>query len=179
MDTYYTFKNIRPEQRGNYAHRESFESLFNRTRRSAYARWLDDPTLNVAMTLNFNSPITLTNARKAIGRCFCKVDRTLLGARFQQRRDQRVTGVFTFEHPESNLHAHGLLRVQPNRLDRFARLFPNTQRGLWTDVWAAGSQWTTDANDPAAFAFYLSKEQRASSAPETMLFLEDFFPSEG
>jgi hypothetical protein len=164
---------------GNYCDIESFESRFNRTRRSAYARWLDDPAFNVAMTLNFNSPVTLTNARKAIGRCFCKVDRTLLGARFQRRRDQRVTGVFTFEHLESNLHAHGLLRVQPDRLDRFARLFPETQRGIWTDVWAPGSQWTGHAHDPAGFAFYIAKEQRASSAPEMMLFLEDFFPTEG
>jgi hypothetical protein len=46
-------------------------------------------------------------------------------------------------------------------------------------VWAGGSQWTTDAEDPAVFAFYMTKEQHAWSAPETMLFLEDLFPTEG
>ena len=179
MNTYCTQKNTDPDQAGNYADHESFESRFNRTRRSAYARWLDDPKFNVATTLNFNAPVTLTNAREAIGRCFCKVDRKLLGANFQQRRDLRVTGVFTFEHLDSNLHAHGLLQVSPDRLGRFRELFPETQRGIWTDVWPAGSQWTGRARDPAVFAFYMTKEQRASSAPETMLFLEDFFPTEG
>lgn len=158
---------------------QSFESRFNLTRRSAYARWLSDPTLNVAMTLNFNRPVSLANARGLIGQCFCKVDRKLLGARFTRRRDQRTTGLFVFEHLQSNLHAHGLLRISPRRLERFAELFPPSQRGLWSDVWPGGSQWTTGADDPAGFAFYMAKEQHASSAPETMLFLEDFFPTEG
>lgn len=66
-----------------------------------------------------------------------------------------------------------------DRLDTFATLFPATQRGIWSDVWKAGTQWTTLATDPAGFAFYMAKEQRASSLPETMLFLEEFFPSQG
>jgi hypothetical protein len=161
---------------GNYQDEESFESRFNRQCRSAYARWMDDPSLNVAMTLNFNADISLENARKAIGRCFCKVDRRLLGTRFTRRRSDRLTGVFAFEHLQSNLHAHGLLRVKPERIEEFAKLFPATQRGIWTEVWAPGSQWTTDAPDPARFAYYFTKEQRASSLPDTMIFLEEFFP---
>ncbi|HTI66231.1 MAG TPA: hypothetical protein VL460_01650 [Caulobacteraceae bacterium] len=158
---------------------DDFKARFNMTRRSAYSRWLSDPTLNIAMTLNFNRPVSLANARSAIGECFGKVDRKLLGRRFTRRRNDRTTGVFMFEHLKSNLHAHGLLRVQHARLERFSEMFPPTQRGLWSDVWAGGSQWTTDAANPAGFAFYIAKEQHASSAPETMLFLEDFFPTEG
>ncbi|HEY4030457.1 MAG TPA: hypothetical protein VGM25_08955 [Caulobacteraceae bacterium] len=161
---------------GNYQDQESFEFRFNRQCRSAYARWMDDPSLNVAMTLNFNTDISLGNARKAIGRCFCKVDRRLLGTRFINRRPERITGIFAFEHLQSNLHAHGLLRVKPERITEFAEMFPATQRGIWTEVWAPGSQWTTDAHEPSGFASYLAKEQRASSLPETMLFLEEFFP---
>lgn len=179
MKAYRQIESKDAPRKGNYADYECFETRFNRTRRSAYARWLGDPRFNVAITLNFNSPITLSNAREAIGRCFCKVDRKLLGTTFQRRRDQRVRGVFAFEHLESNLHAHGLLQVSPARLGRFNELFPETQRGIWTDVWPAGSQWTREAHDPAGFAFYIAKEQRASSAPETMLFLDDFFPTEG
>ena len=161
---------------GNYQDQESFESRFNRQCRSAYARWMDDPSLNVAMTLNFNSEISLENARKAIGRCFRDVDRRLLGTKFTKWRHERITGIFAFEHLQSNLHAHGLLRVKPGRITRFAEMFPDTQRGIWTEVWAPGSQFTTYAYDPAGFAFYFTKEQRASSLPETTLFLEEFFP---
>ena len=126
--------------------------------------------------MNFNAEISLAKARKTIGRCFRDVDRRLLGTRFTKRRAERITGVFAFEHLASNLHGHGLLRVPPERIAQFAEMFPATQRGIWTDVWAPGSQWTTYAHDPAGFAFYLAKEQRASSLPETTLFLEDFFP---
>jgi hypothetical protein len=198
MTNYFTFKNNDPDKKGNYAGRESFESRFNRTCRSVYAEWLDDPTLNVAMTLNFNSrpfrndvregaqhvsnaPVTLKNAKAAISRCFAKADRNLLGRQFtrDRDRDQRITGIFAIEHVHSNLHAHGLLRVRPDRLADFERMFPRTQRGLWTEVWPSGSQWTTFACDPGGFAHYFTKEQRASSAPDTMFFLEDFFPSKG
>ena len=198
MNTYYTHKRADSDKKGNYAGHESFESRFNRTCRSAYAGWLDDPTLNVAMTLNFNprpfrqpvregdapvfsSPITLKNAKQAIGRCFAKVDRRLLGRQFtgDRDRDQRITGVFAFEHVHSNLHAHGLLRVHPDRIGAFTQMFPPTQRGIWTQVWASGSQWTTFARDPGGFAHYFTKEQRASSAPDAMFFLEDFFPPKG
>lgn len=161
-----------------------------------FAKWLDHPSLNVAMTLNFNprpprkserevetpvlnSPITLTNAKKAIGRCFAKVDRNLLGRQFTKDRDRRITGIFVFEHAHSNIHAHGLLRVQPERIDQFAQMFPPTQRGIWTEVWAPGSQRTTFAHDPGGFAAYFAKEQRASSSPDAMFFLEDFFPPKG
>lgn len=162
---------------GNYYNHESFVQRFDRTRRSSFSTWLDDPTLNVAMTLNFNSPVSLENARKSVGRCFCKVDRKLFGTRFQQKPERRISGVFVFEHLESNLHAHGLVRVPKERLGTFTSLFPETQRGIWSDVWSAGTQWTTQASNPAGFASYMAKEQRATSLPETMLFLEEFFPT--
>jgi hypothetical protein len=161
---------------GNYQDQDSFESRFNRECRGAYARWMDDSSLNVAMTLNFNTDISLGNARRAIGYCFCNVDRRLLGTRFVKRRPERVTGIFAFEHLQSNLHAHGLLRVQPERIKTFFEMFPATQRGIWTQAWAAGTQWTMGTHKPSGFASYLAKEQRASSLPETMLFLEEFFP---
>ena len=196
MNSYYTRKNTDPDQKGNYAGAESFESRFNRTRRSVFARWLDDPTLNVAMTLNFNprtfrqpaqegatpvfnSAISLKNGKRAISQCFAKVERALLGRQFTRDPSQRITGIFVFEHAHSNLHAHGLLRVQPHRIDEFAQMFPATQRGIWTEVWAPGSQWTTFAHDPGGFADYFAKELRASSSPDAMFFLEDFFPPKG
>ena len=196
MNNYCTYKNTDPDKKGNYAADESLESRFNRTCGAEYARWLDDPTLTVAMTLNFNprqfrsparegatpvfvSPITLRNAKLAIGRCFFRVDRKLLGRLFTRRPDQRITGVFVFEHAQSNLHAHGLLRVQPDRMGEFFEMFPPTGRGIWSEVWAPGSQWTTLAHDPGGFAGYFTKDQRASSAPEAMFFLEDFFSPKG
>lgn len=163
---------------GNYKDEESFTSRYNRTCRDAFAQWFDDPTFNVAVTLNFNSEaVDLPTARRAIANCFFRVDRKLLGTRFTGRRDARTMGVFAFEHLSTNLHAHGLLQVAPERIGRFADLFPPTQRGIWCSVWPSGSQWTTDAYDPAGFARYFTKELRADSDPNKLLFLSDYFPA--
>jgi hypothetical protein len=165
---------------GNYPDYVRFEARFNRQRRGEYARWFNDPAFNVAMTLNFNSPVSLVLARKAVGDLFFHVDRKLIRTRrFTKMRDERTRGVFAFEHLRTNLHAHGLLQVKPERLEQLGVMFPVTQRGTWCDVWPSGSQWTTLAHDPGGFAYYFTKEQWASSDPETMLFLDQFFPTGG
>lgn len=163
----------------NYRNENCFEVRFNRGRRENFARWLDDPSYNIALTLNFNSPVSLTNARGAVGKLFGVVDRKLLGARFNKYTTGRVDGVFVFEHLDSNIHAHGLLKVNPISVERFASMFPENGRGPWSEIWKAGTQYLKLAYDPSGFAGYISKEQFASSAPETMLFLRDFYAKQG
>jgi len=165
---------------GNVAEYVSFEARFNKVRRSAYALWFDDPAFNVAINLNFNSDVVLPTAREAIKNLFFRVDRKVVGTkRFVEMPEERTQGVFAFEHLHSNLHAHGLLQVKPERLSRMWPLFPANQRGVWCKVWPSGSQWTKPAHDPGGFAHYFTKEQWASSDPETMLFLDEFFPTGG
>lgn len=164
---------------GNYTDEISAEWRFNSTRRQHYARWLDDPAYNIAATLNFNAPISVGNAKQCVSKLFGAVDRKLLGSRFNNYTDGRVGGVLVLEHLQSNIHVHGLLRVEPTRLDRFMTMFPSDGRGVWSNIWKAGTQFVTAAHDPYGFAYYLSKEQFASSAPETMFFLNDFWPNRG
>jgi len=148
-------------------------------RRDSFSEWLSDPSYNIALTLNFNSPVSLVNARGAVKKLFGVVDRKLLGARFNRYTTGRVDGVFVFEHLKSNIHAHGLLQVDPRSVDRFASIFPTDGRGSWSEIWKAGTQCLRHAHDPAGFAGYLAKEQFASSAPETMLFLREFYAQQG
>ncbi|WP_143324421.1 hypothetical protein [Caulobacter sp. FWC2] len=164
---------------GSYYDKISFEAQFNACRREHYARWLGDPSFNVAITLNFNGPISVGNAGACIGTLFRDVDRVLLGSRFNKYRDARTEGVFFFEHVNSNIHAHGLLQVQPSRVGRFMELFPECGRGIWSDVWKSGTQFVRTAHDPAGFARYITKEQFASSSPETMVILSDFYAQRG
>lgn len=160
---------------GNYTNETSAEWQFNSRRRQEYARWLGDPSYNIAATLNFNSPVTISNATRCIRRLFGAVDRTLLGSRFNRYTTGRVDGVMVLEHLNSNLHAHGLLKVDRQRLDRFMAMFPSDGRGAWSEIWSAGTQFTTYAHAPSGFASYMAKEQFASSNPETMLFLRNFY----
>jgi hypothetical protein len=159
---------------------QSFVSRFNARRQPEYAAWLGNMSFNVGVHLFFNSDVTLSKARSTVKRCFRDVDRELVGTRFHKKpASLRTTGVFFFEHLDTNLHAHGLLRVREDRLAQFEELFPATGRGLWTECWESGSQTTEMLYDAAGFADYITKEQKASAAPETMLWLEEAFNTAG
>lgn len=165
---------------GNYNDTISFESRFNSRCQREYTSWLGSMDFNVAVHLFFNSNVTLTKAGGVVKECFRDVDRELFGTRFHKNpASLRTTGVFMFEHLDTNLHAHGLIRVRSDRLAQFNELFPESGRGIWTDCWVSGSQTTEMVYDTAGFANYISKEQKASSAPETMLWLEEAFRTRG
>lgn len=165
---------------GNYHDYQSFESTFNSRGQAAFAKWLGGMDFNVAIHLFFNSDVSLPKAGRVVTQCFRDVDRKLLGTRFHKKpASRRTTGVILFEHLQTNLHAHGLLRVPTDRLAQFAELFPANGRGIWTDCWPSGSQTSAMLYDTAGFAHYITKEQKASAAPETMLWLEGAFRIEG
>ena len=87
--------------------------------------------------------------------------------------------MFFFEHVESNLHAHGLIEVQPDRLDTFTGLFAETSSDIWSSVCASGTCWLDGLREPRAAAYYNTKEQTPLSDPLTTLWLDEFFPSAG
>ena len=162
----------------NYQDEISFEARFNRRRQREYAAWLGCMDFNFAVHLFYNANISLSNARSAVTDCFRNVDRILLGTRFNKKPSSMWTsGVFMFEHLDTNLHAHGLVRVNRDRIAQFNELFPADGRGIWCRSWASGSQTTEMLYDTAGFADYITKEQKASADPETMLWLEEAFPA--
>ena len=144
---------------GNYKDNISFSARYNQRCQHEYASWLGSMDFNVAAHLFFNSDVTLSKAGKVVKQCFRNVDRELFGTRFHKNpASLRTTGVFMFEHLDTNLHAHGR---------------------IWTDCWTSGSQTTEMVYDIAGFADYITKEQNASSAPETMLWLDEAFRTRG
>lgn len=162
---------------GKYADEISFESRVRFVYRRQLAEWLCTKPFNAGLTLNFNSDSGILVARRQIGELFARVDRKLLGTRFHRKRDLRTTGVFFFEHVESNLHAHGLIEVRPDRLDAFKTLFEESASETWADVCTSGTCWLDDLTNIRAAAYYDTKEQKPWSDPQTTLWLEEFFPA--
>jgi len=160
---------------GNYSDNISVLGSLSVSLRDRYAEWLGDPSFNVAMTLNFNVSCRIKNATSIIQNIFGKVDRELLGSRFNTFKSGRTEGVFFFEHVNSNTHVHGILKVQPDRLEKFMNIFPSNGRGLWSEVWKPGTQCTKLTYDPAGWVRYITKEQTPSSAPETVVILSSFY----
>jgi hypothetical protein len=122
-----------------------------------------------------SSKMSVERARQDIGALLARVDRKLLGTRFHKKRDRRTTGVFFFEHADRNLHAHGLIRVQPNRLLDFHRLFPNERGGLWNDLVPAGSYRLEIIDDVRTTVGYVLKEQHLATDERMTVWAEDFF----
>jgi hypothetical protein len=153
-----------------------FEGRVRRIYRSTMAEWLCSHNYNLGLTLNFNAPVGLALARKQVGDLFFRADRRLLGSRFHRKRDRRITGVFFFEHVQTNLHCHGLIKVEPDRLDGFKALFDKPFGDIWSRVCVSGTHYLSDLTSPRAAAYYDLKEQRPWSDPQTTLWLEEFFP---
>lgn len=143
--------------------------------RRSYSKWIGELGFNTALNLNFNSDVRLPTARWAVRKLFRNVDRRLLGTRFhKQPIELRTNGVFAFEHLESNLHAHGLIKVGQARGDSFFELFPGERGEIWSAIWPSGTYEIKAAHDPAGFAHYFLKEQGPWSESETMLWLDEF-----
>ncbi|MNS06320.1 hypothetical protein D3C72_377420 [compost metagenome] len=143
--------------------------------RSDLSNWLGQMDFNVGLTLNFNQPSSLTHARKKVGDLFFRVDRKLLGARFHKKPTLRTTGVFFFEHVDTNIHCHGLIRVRDENMIAFKKLFPEDGCGLWSNVCSSGSHYISSGSNMVTAAYYVTKEQKPWTDPETTLWLDEFY----
>lgn len=162
----------------NITDTSTFEQSVRYRYRAELSRWLGARPFNVGLTLNFNRSTPLSLARKQIGDLFFWVDRRLFGPRFLRRPDIRVQGVFFFEHLETNTHAHGLIEVREEARDKFLCLFPEGENGIWSKIRSGGSHFVSPGTNIGAAANYITKEQRAWSDPDTMLWLSEFHPPE-
>jgi hypothetical protein len=126
-------------------------------------------------SLPASQKLTLDRAKADIGALLARVDRRLLGTRFNRKTDQRTTGVFFFEHANRNLHAHGLVRAQPGRLLDFHRLFRGERGGPWNDVVPAGSYHLKIIDDVRTTLGYVLKEQHLASDERLTVWAEEFF----
>jgi hypothetical protein len=87
----------------------------------------------------------------------------------------RTKAVFFFEHPDSNLHAHGLIRVRRDQLLKLHRLFPNERGGPWNRLVPSGSYRLEMIDDVATTVGYLVKEQHLGADDRLTVWADEFF----
>lgn len=119
--------------------------------------------------------VSLDTARADVRALLAGVDRRLLGTRFHKKFDQRTRAAFFFEHADRNLHAHGLVRVQRDRLLDFHRLFPAERGGCWNDIVPSGSYRLEMIDDVRTTVGYLLKEQHLATDPRMTVWADEFF----
>lgn len=159
-------------------HYSDLNAILRYRYRPELAKWIGGLGFNVGLTLNFNRQTGLMAARKQVRDVFFRVERKLIGTKFNQRPERRTRGVFFFEHVETNIHCHGLLAIPDERHDRFMSMFPADGRGgPWSEVCPSGTHCIRVGNIEAA-ARYDTKEQTPWSAPATMVWLAEFHPQQ-
>ena len=130
-----------------------------------------------ALTLSWNRNVVLSVAKKHLKLIHRRVDRKLLGCRYNEKpRDERTLAVFVFEGLKTgHIHVHSLWRVRDRQhLIPFARLFPAERGGIWNGIVRSGSYKLALVDDPHVFAGYALKGQHPSSDAQEMIWSLDF-----
>jgi hypothetical protein len=118
--------------------------------------------------------VSLEQARRDVGAMLARVDRRLVGTKFNRMSDRRTRAVFFFEHPDRNLHAHGLIHVRRDRLLDLHRLFPHSRGGCWNKIVPSGSYRLEILDDVRTTVGYLLKEQHLATDTRMTLWADEF-----
>lgn len=137
-----------------------------------------DQGFSHALTLSWNTDVPLPVARGHLRLLHTKVDRTLLGARFNKKpMAERSKAVFVFESIGSHIHVHSLWRVRFSHMLTFNKLFPKNRGGLWNRIVSSGSYELAFADDGLVFAGYALKGQHPWSDDQEIIWSHDFVRS--
>mgnify|MGYP000848867969 CR=1 FL=1 len=110
---------------------------------------------NGYLTLVTNSEGSPASIRKDLKSLLARIDRASLGPRWQKRpKDERTEGVFILEHVETNIHAHGMLRL-PQNDDNDIHMIIGTN---WGKLCPGGNSLLLPVGDAKRRAGYCTKE---------------------
>lgn len=120
--------------------------------------------------------VSIERARQDIGALLARIDGKLLHRNFHEEpKEKRTKAVFFIEHVGSNLHAHGLIRVQRDQLLKLHRLFPSERGGPWNRLVPSGSYRLEMIDDVVTTVGYLVKEQHLGADDRMIVWADEFF----
>jgi hypothetical protein len=128
-----------------------------------------------ALTLAYNETAPLSRVRSDLRRLQARLDRALVGRRFNRRPGSSRTWFAAFiEHLDTNTHAHLALRAPPRRAEELAQLF-DVSPSPWMRIAPCGTHDLRPPHDPRGWVSYATKEMTARSE----WFLSDEFLPDG
>jgi len=107
----------------------------NKLVRNGVRQMLAQHDWNYFVTANFNAERTQQSVRQALKRWHAKLDRKLLGGRWQRKTEQRTLFVACCENAETNVHWHLMVKVAEKRQE----LFEAAAAVLWEHEVASGT----------------------------------------
>ncbi len=144
----------------------------NKKLQQAWAEFAETFEPNFFVTLTDPTEPHLATMREKLGKLCGRIDRAVLGKKFARRLPhERTDGIFFIEHVDSNIHAHGLLRVPNASFEEFDAL----TKMQWHRVCRDGRYDLQEVYDCAGVARYCAKEMtRFGFNPEQVAFTRDF-----
>lgn len=125
--------------------------------RAAWRNHLESMGATHALTLTINAPATADGLRAKLHQFFGRLDRAILGRRFNEAPPECRTAYVAFaENLTTNAHAHALIRVIPDRRAEVENLLGDTRSRFWSHVAPAGTHVLRPIDDEG-WASYCTK----------------------
>jgi hypothetical protein len=128
---------------------------------------------NYFVTANFNTERTDTGVRQTLKRWHAKLDRRLLGGRWQKKIEQRTLFVACCENAATNVHWHMMVKVT----EKGQQQFDTTAAALWENEVASGTmdvQRLATKEDELKAASYATKGLWLAKGIESFVLSTEF-----
>ena len=142
--------------KGNATSKEN-PIMVSKELRKALVAWLSSGEWHYYATLNFNRTSSVVGARNRFRRLCQKLDRQLLGPKYQRYRERRTLIIAFQEHVDSNFHLHCLVAFRTKDIPSLARIADLISRA-WREEVASGTVDVQECSELKSLASYITKE---------------------
>lgn len=107
------------------------------------------------VTLAFNDVgVNISRARRCLNVWDAKVNRKLIGPKWAKKPDERMLWVFVLEKPQTNIHWHGLIRIN----DGLKTPFRTVAADRWKNLVRSGTSDVQAIRSMEGLAGYVAKQ---------------------
>ncbi len=133
--------------------------------RAALIRWIADLKPDLYVTFVFNAAISLRTAQDRLEAFHARMDRKLLGPKWQDKADDRTRYIAFAEKVGSNIHFHAVFNLPTGKAREFAAAAP----AIWKALAPAGNLDIQDVTYAEGVADYITKEIRPETCEQMLL----------
>ena len=123
----------------------------------AFGAWLTEFDWELFVTLNLNTTTTVRTAERYFHKFCQKLDRRILGRRWDRHRERRTLIIGVPEHLHSNFHFHCLM-LRRGHLDLPMHRVMHHIEAAWPSVVKSGTSHFRTIEDLRGLTGYLGKE---------------------
>lgn len=133
--------------------------------RAALIGWIADLKPDLYVTFVFNTAISLRTAQDRLEAFHARIDRKLLGPKWQDKADSRTRYIAFAEKVDTNIHLHAVFTLPTGQTRDFAEAAP----AFWKALAPAGNLDIQDVTHAEGVADYITKEIGPETCEQMLL----------